>query len=51
MGANVSEDAMTRVARSVTFISHVADRFESQIFTPILLLTQQGAMTVTYKKW
>ena len=30
MGANFSEDAMTRVARSVTFISHVADRFESQ---------------------
>ena len=30
MGANFTEDATTRVARSVTFISHVADRFESQ---------------------
>lgn len=30
MGANFTEDATTRVARSVTFISHVANRFESQ---------------------
>ena len=30
MGANFTEEATTRVARSVTFISHVADRFEIQ---------------------
>ena len=30
MGANFTKEATTRVARSVTFISHVADRFEKQ---------------------
>ena len=30
MGANFTKEATTRVARSVTFISHVADRFEIQ---------------------
>ena len=30
MGANFTEDAATRVARSVTFISHVANHSESQ---------------------
>ena len=30
MGANFTKEATTRVARSVTFISHVADRFETE---------------------
>ena len=33
MGANFTTEATTRVARSVTFISHVVDCFDSQIST------------------